>query len=125
MKTIAITIFGNRISNRIDCCETVLLVSIEKGVIKKREKVHLVQTNPSMKLDMLIELGVDVLICNGITRFCSNKLSDSNIEVIPWISGEVEEVLTQYREGRLTNFEAPEKLRSRIWQEITENTSQK
>jgi predicted Fe-Mo cluster-binding NifX family protein len=101
MQTIAVPIVGNRISNRLDCSENILLVSIEKGVIKKRETIRFVQANPTAKINMLVQLGVDVLICDGITEFYSNKLQNSPIQVIPWISGEVEEVLAQYLEGKL------------------------
>jgi len=103
MENIALTFFGNRISNRLDCSQNVLLVSIEKGNIKKRDVVHLMQTTLSEKLNMLTQLKVDVLICNGITRFCSNKLSSSNIQVIAWVNGDVEEVLAQYLQEKLVN----------------------
>jgi len=101
MKRIAIPIFGDRISNRLDCSENILLVSIEEGEIKKRETIRLLQTNQSVKLSTLVDLGMDVLICNGITKFYSRRLSESNIRIIPWISGEVEEVLGWYLEGKL------------------------
>jgi predicted Fe-Mo cluster-binding NifX family protein len=77
------------------------MIYVEGGEIKNREKIHLLQMNQSLKLNTLVDLGIDVLICNGITDFYSKRLSDSNVEVIPWISGEVEKVLTQYLKGKL------------------------
>ena len=43
----------------------------------------------------------DVLICDGITEMYKNQLADRNIKVIPWIKGEIEEVLKQYLNGEL------------------------
>ncbi|MBN1467051.1 NifB/NifX family molybdenum-iron cluster-binding protein [candidate division KSB1 bacterium] len=101
MKQIAIPVFEDRISNRLDCCENLLLVSVEAGEIKKRDKIHLLQTDPFANLKTMIDLGVDVLICNGITDFYSQRLRENHIEVIPWISGEVEQVLALYVEKKL------------------------
>lgn len=99
MKTIAIPVYGNRISNRLDCSKDVLLVYIENGRIDKRETYHWAQANPWEKIEMLLHLGVNILICDGITEFYANQLRNTPVKVIPWISGEVDEILVQYLEG--------------------------
>lgn len=99
MKRIAIPVFEDRISNRLDCSENLLLVSLEKGEIIKREIVLLTHTGSSAKLNTLIGLKIDVLICNGITTFYSRRLSNTNIEIIPWVSGKIDEVLAWYLES--------------------------
>ena len=43
-----------------------------------------------------------MLICDGITEFCSNQLANTPIQVIPWVSGEVEEVLANYLAGEFS-----------------------
>ncbi len=102
MEIIAIPIFDNRISNRLDCCENILLVSIENGEVTNREAFHWAQANPLEKINSLVHLGVEVIICDGLTEFYSNKLKDSPIEVVPWIHGQVEEVLARYLRGELS-----------------------
>jgi predicted Fe-Mo cluster-binding NifX family protein len=102
MKTIAIPVFGNRISNRLDSSENVLLVAIENDVIKKRESYYWALANPLEKIDMLRQFGVEVLICDGITEFCSNQLANTPIEVIPWVSGEIEDILIEYLAGQFS-----------------------
>ena len=101
MKTIAITVFGTRVSTRLDCAQGVLLVTIEDSVIRKREWMRLVQTNPLEKINTLLQLGIDVLICGGVPEIYANKLRDSGVQVISWISGESEEVLSRFLAGRL------------------------
>lgn len=98
---IAIPFFKNRVSNRIDCSENFLFVTVENGTVKNRKKIRVVKNSPSVLVNILSQLEVDVLICDGITEFYSRQLGDTAIQVIPWISGEVEEVLNQYLEGKL------------------------
>lgn len=103
MKKLAIPVYGGRISNRLDCSENIMLVTVENGIVKERETIRLALTNSLERINTLIELGADVLICNGITKFYSNKLKDSNIRVIPWVCGDVEETLSRYLEDELIN----------------------
>ena len=102
MKTIAIPVYGNRISNRLDCSTNVLLVLVENGRISEHATYHWASVKPLEKIEMLLDLGVDVLICDGITAFDANQLRSKPIQVIPWIRGEVDKVLKKYLEGQFT-----------------------
>jgi predicted Fe-Mo cluster-binding NifX family protein len=101
MTRIAIPVFGDHISNRIDCSEELMLVSAEQGKVRKIEKISMRQFDLLDRLKLLIKLKVDVLICNGITEFYSHTLGNSEIKVIPWIKGEVKDVLERYLKGKL------------------------
>lgn len=103
MQKIAIPIFGDRISSRLDCSEEIMLVLVEKGAVKEREIVRLLTTNPFEKINAIVQMGVDVLICGGLPERCSHRLLGTHVQVIPWVSGEVSEVLTRYLEGMLNN----------------------
>ncbi len=101
MKTIAIPIFKSRVSVRLDCAEDIHLVTIEKDKIKTRDAVRLVSTNPLEKVKVLIQLNPDVLICGGLTEYCSIRLKEINIQIIPWVQGDIEEILSLYLKGEL------------------------
>lgn len=101
IQKIAIPVFGNRVSSRLDCAESILLVSIEDGKIVRRQETQWTHVNPLAKIRMLVQEGVEVLICGGLTETCANMLHDTDIEVIPWVRGEVEQVLVQFTEGTL------------------------
>ncbi|MBL0175608.1 MAG: hypothetical protein IPP94_10150 [Ignavibacteria bacterium] len=93
MTTIAITTFGNRVSARLDCADCFLLVKVHDGKVLTRTSMHL---DPRGGRQVLEGLGVRVLICGGLTEQCVRMLRGSRIRVIPWVQGDVEEVLTQF-----------------------------
>jgi predicted Fe-Mo cluster-binding NifX family protein len=101
MKTIALSIFGNRISSRLDVAEKVMLVKVENNSVKTKDIILLDNADTLKKLDALLQLRPDVLICGGITNLCKQKLKNQNIRVIPWIHGYTENILKLYLEGSL------------------------
>jgi len=100
MKTVAIPLFGSRVSSRFDCAQNFMLINIENGVVEG-ETVVLVQTNPLEKINMLIRLGVDVIICGGVTDVYKKMLENSGIELISGVKGEADEILSQFLADKL------------------------
>lgn len=101
MKRIAIPVYADRISNRLDCSETLLLCDMDGEQLLHRNAIKLLEGDPAVKLQTLLSLKIDVLICNGITEFFYRSLSKNNVRIIPWMSGEVEAVIDRYRAGAL------------------------
>jgi len=114
MKTIAMSVFGNRISSRLDVSEKLMIVNVENNSVKNRKIFHLDNEDTFKKLDTLIQLKPDVLICGGLTNLCKKKLSNNKIKVIPWVQGNTEEVLNLYLHGTLTE-KTMRKLNDDIW----------
>ena len=103
MRTIAMSIFRDRISSRIDAADEVLLISLVNGTIKKREKIRIIPSSPLDKIHQIIQLNPDVLICGGVTQSCDNMLKNSEVSVVPWVKGNTEEVLNQFLGGTLSD----------------------
>ena len=101
MKTIAIPVFGNRISPRLDYTVSMQLITIESGSIKGRETIKLIAHSSLEKINMLIELHPDVIICDGVSKLSYDKLINHDIAVFPWIHGEVDTIIKKYLEGKL------------------------
>jgi predicted Fe-Mo cluster-binding NifX family protein len=108
IQTIAIPVFGNRVSSRLDCSESVLLVTIEDGSVVRRQETRWTHVIPLEKIRLLVQEGVDVLICGGLTETCANMLHDTDIEVIPWVRGEIVQILFQFTEGKLRPTTSPQ-----------------
>ena len=102
----AISVFGHRVSSRLDCSETVLLVTIDNGAVIQRHEVRWAHLSALEKIPFLVREGVTLLICGGLTETCANVLHDSHVQVVSWVRGEVEDVLVQFLHGRLRTDES-------------------
>ena len=102
MKKIALSVFRDRISSRLDAADKILLLTLENEQINNRKPVRIIPSSPLDKMHQIIQLNPDVLICGGLTQLCDSKLKNSSITVIPWIKGNTEEVLKQFIEGKLS-----------------------
>jgi predicted Fe-Mo cluster-binding NifX family protein len=54
------------------------------------------------RVQELLRLGVHVLICGAISQPLASMLAASNIEVIPFVSGTLDQVLDAYFSGRVS-----------------------
>ena len=94
MKTIAISVFGDRISSRLDSSENLMLVTVVDGKVKARELFLLREKDSLKKIEIIIQLKPEVLICGGLTNICESKLRSSNIKVCSWVQGNAEFILS-------------------------------
>lgn len=99
--TIAIPIFGKRISPRLDLAENLKLFYVKGNKILKSEVIRLISHNKLEKINMVIGLNPDVIICNGLSEIFEKEIEKNNIKLISWIHGEVDEVLHKYLFGSL------------------------
>lgn len=101
-QTIALPVFRNRISSRFDCAGSILIVEVQGGTITRRQEIRWANAGIPERIDLLLQEGVGILICGGLTEACGRLLHENNIEVIPWIRGEVDEVLSRFTRGILS-----------------------
>lgn len=100
---IAIPLFETRISPRFDCASKALLVTVDiegKKIIETRE-IILQNNGISETIDQLKSSGVEVVICGGISNDMLDMLKGNNIEAIPWVTGDAQEALQLFLQGRL------------------------
>ena len=83
----------NRISPVFDCAEHFSIFYIENGIVKQREDCRIPATTYMEKLATLNQLGVECIICGAISRELLDIVILHGIEILPWISGDVEEIL--------------------------------
>ena len=102
MKTIALSIFRNRISSRLDSADEILILTLENNQVKNSKTIRIIPSSTLDKIQQIIELNPDVLICGGLTQLCDRKLQNTKITIIPWTKGNAEDVFKQFIEGKLT-----------------------
>ena len=100
-RKIAVAVFQDRISSRLDCSENILLLTYAQGKIVGRQQMRLLSSDPMDKVHLLVREGVQLMICGGITRTYASMLHDANIEVIAWVQGRVDAVLREFVAGTL------------------------
>lgn len=101
MKTVLVPVFNKRVSSRLDCTQNFKLVKIERKIIRDIESVQFVANNNLEKLNLILSLKPDTVICNGLTELYKNELTKNNVEVIPFIHGRFDDVINDYINGKI------------------------
>ena len=90
---VAIPIFRSRVSPVFDWCTRLLLVRIRSGREEIREDIEVGGLDLLERAERLSNAGTDVLICSAIGDFLARLLESKGIKIIPWIAGEIEDVI--------------------------------
>jgi len=98
---VVIPTFADRVSPRFDCAETILVVSIEDGKPLERQQLAAAGWAPHERIDRLIGLGTDAVVCGGIDYWSAESLRSAGIVLYGWVCGTIEEVLDALCRGRL------------------------
>ena len=98
---VALTEWEGRISPLFDSARTLLIADIERGRIAGTQRAFFESESGFSRAARLDELGVDVLICGGISDCYSRLIEGRKIRVISFAAGSVDEVLDAYMEGIL------------------------
>ena len=98
---IAIPIWNGDVSSVFDFAHRLLVVDVEGQQETNRSEIQLERQGGPQRVSQLVGLGIDVLICGAVSRPLVSMLTASNIEVIPFVSGPVDEVINAYINGRL------------------------
>ena len=101
MARIGIPVWQGRVSPVFDTAGRLLVVNVDGAQIVSRTEVPLAESALARRVSRLTEVGVDALICGAISRPFLEMLSSAGIVVVPWVAGEVEEVLGAYLAGGL------------------------
>jgi predicted Fe-Mo cluster-binding NifX family protein len=102
---IAIPLFGNRISPRLDCAKKVLLVNIlerEKKIVSSEEK-EFQTVGTSENMDFYLSNEIDTVICGGISIEMQDFLLKHDIRVISWVTGEAQKAQDLFIEDKLVS----------------------
>ena len=98
---IAIPTFGTRVSPRFDCARAVLVVGFDNGNPSARDQFVASNWAPHERINKLLELGVDTVICGGIDRWSVESLQSEGVTVYGWVTGEVEDAVAALLDGDL------------------------
>ena len=102
---IAIPTWNGRVSPVFDSASRLLVVEVgDEGKYSRFETDISEHFLPS-KTMRLTGLGVDTLICGAISRPLAYMVTTAGINLIAWISGQVEDVLQAFLRGNLFDIQ--------------------
>ena len=99
---VAIPIWNQRISPVFDTARKLLVVTHENGKEKDRMEYDLAEFDFFYRVNRLLVLQVDVLICGAISKPLKDELTTRKIKVISHICGFVEEVFQAFCTDQIT-----------------------
>lgn len=98
---IAIPIWENRVSPVLDTAGRLLVLDRNENGQENRREISLSEIHPHARADRMAREGVQALICGAVSNVLANLIIDRGITLIPFITGDVDEVLAAYLGGSL------------------------
>jgi len=100
MKT-AFAHWENRIAPVFDTARRICVVESESGRVVRQTQETLPVELPVRKALRLMDLGVGVLVCGAISRPIHGLVAAYGIRVIPFVAGDLQEVIRAWLDGTL------------------------
>ena len=101
MIKVAIPIFLDRISPRLDCARRMLILEIEKNRLVDKRELDISHWPPDEKIIQLRQMGIAQLICGGIRVEDRIGLNRFGIRVASPVFGEIDTVIKEFLKGAL------------------------
>jgi predicted Fe-Mo cluster-binding NifX family protein len=98
---VAIPRFGESIAPCFEYSATIAIFLIEDNQVKSQTDFALQSQRAFDRVRLLRDQGVDTLICGGVQDRFEDLVKATGINVISWVSGNVEELLNQFLCGKL------------------------
>jgi len=99
---IAIPQWQGQVSTVFDFAGKLLLIDVDGQKEIDRSQIDLPEEPMPQRAARLKNLGVDVLICGAISRPLAFMNTGAGIELLPYVTGPVDDVLNAYLAGELT-----------------------
>ena len=96
---LAVTSKDGEVFQHFGHSEELTLFEVENGTVIETKKVATNGQGHGALADFLNVLSANVLICGGIGGGAKNALREKRIEIIPGVTGKVDEVIVKYLSG--------------------------
>jgi predicted Fe-Mo cluster-binding NifX family protein len=98
---VAIPVCAEAIATTIDFARELLVVDCDGCREVHRSRLVLEQGLPANRAKRILRLNIQTLICGAISRPMAALIQNSGIQVIPLVSGSVDEVMAAFLADRL------------------------
>jgi predicted Fe-Mo cluster-binding NifX family protein len=100
-KKAAFACWGARIAPVFDTARNIHIVQVDSGRITDEMQATLLEEFPVQKALRLVGLGIDTLICGGISRAMHTVVSSYGIRILPFVAGDLKDVIEAWIRGSL------------------------
>lgn len=100
---IAIPERQGRISPVFDVAEKLVLINADNSENLEQHTIEIDHADPFSRAKEIAALGAEVIICGAISYPFEMALAAAGIQVIPNICGDVDNVITAFMNGTLSN----------------------
>lgn len=101
MTRTAFSLWNDRIAPVFDVARNLLIVDAATGAETGRIERRFSGDSPQERAMRLASLQVEQLVCGAITRNTADALQDRGIQVVSFVSGELEQVVQAWLQGHL------------------------
>ena len=104
MQVTAFSAWKNRIAPVFDVSRSIRIVTSQNGRILRQKEAVFPGDELHLKANRLAELNVDVLVCGAISRSLQTMIVAHGIDVIPFVTGNLQEVIRAWLCGDHTRI---------------------
>ena len=98
---VAIPRHGETVAPCFGHCTTMAIFTLQDGRVVDQIDFPLSSQEPFDRVRLLRDQEIDTIICGGVQDVHEDSLRGSGIEVISWVSGEVDDLLRLFQRGQL------------------------
>lgn len=99
VRTIGVTVWGQRISPVFDSARKMLVVELVDGIIVHVSTLEFDPDRPAQLAQLLRARNIEVVICGAVSEGPAAVLEAAGIELIPFIAGDVRKVVETFIRG--------------------------
>jgi len=99
----AFSYWANRIAPVFDTSREIQLVESHAGLVIDSRAFVLSAELPMQRTLQLADLGVETLVCGAISKPMQSMITAYGIRIVPFVAGELSQVMQGWLEGRLEN----------------------
>ena len=99
--TVAIPVWNDQVSTTFDFAERLVVLETEVGREISRREIQLDGDSVERKARKIRDMAVQVVLCGAISQAFARAVARTGIEIIPYVTGPIDDVLAAYLCGRL------------------------
>jgi len=100
---LAIPEHRGRVAPVFDTCRRILIFEDAEGESPDFFAEDWSTAKPFQRVTRLKDLEVQVLLCGGISCWTEERIRRLNIALVAWLAGEVGDILTAFKQGRISD----------------------